>query len=120
MCRMEYQVVTTFTPGGRLHRTEQFSRRQGHNPALSPPTQPPQPPPEPPRHRLATPLAAPPLTMTSSPAMPGLEGAPAMTVSQQGPPQIKFPRTLRSVADLYQLWRYGFGMMPSIDELEKR
>ncbi|KAL2193350.1 transcriptional activator of glycolytic enzymes-domain-containing protein [Corynascus similis CBS 632.67] len=43
-----------------------------------------------------------------------------MTVSQQGPPQIKFPRTLHSVTDLYQLWRYGFGMMPSIDELEKR
>ncbi|KAK4242960.1 transcriptional activator of glycolytic enzymes-domain-containing protein [Corynascus novoguineensis] len=97
MCRMEYQVVTTFTPGGRLHRTEQFARRQGHNPALSPPTQPLQPPPELPR-----------------------QGAPAMAVSQQGPPQIKFPRTLRSVADLYQLWRYGFGMMPSIDELEKR
>ncbi|KAK4097111.1 hypothetical protein N658DRAFT_510681 [Parathielavia hyrcaniae] len=43
-----------------------------------------------------------------------------MTVAQQGPPQIRFPRTLRTVGDLYRLWRHGFAMMPSIDELEKR
>ena len=27
MCRMKYQVVTTFTPGGQMHRTEQFTCR---------------------------------------------------------------------------------------------
>ena len=43
-----------------------------------------------------------------------------MTVANQGPPQIRFPRTLRTVGDLYQLWRHGFAMMPSVDELEKR
>ncbi|KAK4233645.1 hypothetical protein C8A03DRAFT_38638, partial [Achaetomium macrosporum] len=126
--RMEYQVVTTFTPGGRLHRTEQFARRQGCEACLSPP--------EPPRRRPVTPSAGPPLTAVSTldygaalapaPATvaavssPATLGAPAMTVAQQGPPQIRFPRTLRTVGDLYQLWRHGFGMMPSIDELEKR
>ncbi|KAK3302614.1 transcriptional activator of glycolytic enzymes-domain-containing protein [Chaetomium strumarium] len=43
-----------------------------------------------------------------------------MTVTSQGPPQIRFPRTLRTVGDLYQLWRRGFAMMPAIDQLEKQ
>jgi len=43
-----------------------------------------------------------------------------MTIAQQGPPQIQFPRALCSVRDLYQLWRYGLATMPSVDELEKR
>ncbi len=126
MCQMEYQVVTTFTPGGRLRRTEQFTRRQGYEPELL-------------RRGPVTPEAGPPLTTTSrleAPATatatatataavagvssPAVLGAPAMTVAQQGPPQIRFPRTLRTVGDLYQLWRHGFAMMPSIDELEKR
>jgi hypothetical protein len=116
MCRMEYQVVTTFTPGGRLHRTEQFARRQGRDAvSLSPP--------EPPRQRRGTPLAGPPLTtaaMVAGVSSPAALGAPAMTVASQGPPQIRFPRTLRTVGDLYQLWRHGFAMMPAVDELEKQ
>ena len=99
MSRMEYQVVTTFTPGGRLHRTEQFARRQG---------------------RETSPLAAPPLTLAAAVSSPAGLGAPAMTIAQQGPPQIRFPRTLCSVRDLYQLWRHGLATMPSVDELEKR
>ncbi len=43
-----------------------------------------------------------------------------MTVAQEGPPQIRFPRTLRTVGDLYQLWRHGLALMPSVDELERR
>ncbi|KAK4032616.1 transcriptional activator of glycolytic enzymes-domain-containing protein [Parachaetomium inaequale] len=43
-----------------------------------------------------------------------------MTVAQHAPPQIRFPRTLRTVGDLYQLWRYGFAMMPAVDKLEKQ
>lgn len=124
---MEYQVVTTFNPGGRLHQTEQFTRRQGCEALLSPP--------EPPRRRHVTPRAGPPTltavstldygaapaTATAAAASsPAASGAPAMTVAQQGPPQIRFPRTLRTVGELYQLWRYGFPMMPSVDELEKR
>jgi hypothetical protein len=54
---------------------------------------------------------------TSSPAV--LE-APAMTVAQQSPPQIQFPRILRTVGDLYQLWHHGLAMMPSIDECERQ
>ncbi|KAL2141917.1 hypothetical protein VTI28DRAFT_1802 [Corynascus sepedonium] len=113
MCPIEYKVVTTFTPDGMLHRTEQFARRQGHDPNVS--TRPLS---RPPRRGIATPLAGPPPTVTSSPTV--LEGAPPMTVLQQSPPQIQFPRTLRSVGDLYQLWRHGSGTMPSVDELEKR
>lgn len=99
MSRMEYQVVTTFTPGGQLHRTEQFVRRQG---------------------RETSPLAGPPLTLVAAVSSPAGLGAPAMTIAQQGPPQIRFPRALCSVRDLYQLWRYGLATMPSVDELEKR
>ncbi|KAK4236654.1 transcriptional activator of glycolytic enzymes-domain-containing protein, partial [Achaetomium macrosporum] len=128
MCRMEYQVVTTFNLGGRLHRTEQFARRQGHEPSPLPP--------ELPRRRPVTPLAGPPLTAVSqldygaalapAPAIvagvssPAALGAPAMTVTSQGPPQIRFPRTLHTVGDLYQLWRYGFATMPAIDQLKKQ
>jgi hypothetical protein len=131
LCQMEYQVVTTFTPGGRLHRTEQFARRQGYEASPLPP--------EPPRRRPLTPDAGPPLTSVSSleaPATttttaaatatvagvssPAVLGAPAMTLARQGPPQIRFPRTLRTVWDLYHLWRRGFAMMPSIDELERQ
>jgi len=99
MSRMEYQVVTTFTPSGQLHRTEQFARRQG---------------------REASPLAAPPPLTVAAVSSPAGLGAPAMTIAQQGPPQIRFPRTLCSVRDLYQLWRYGLATMPSVDELERR
>ena len=99
MSRMEYQVVTTFTPGGQLHCTEQFARRQGCE---------------------TSPLAAPPLTLAAAVSSPAGLGAPAMTIAQQGPPQIRFPRTLCSVRDLYQLWRYGLATMPSVDELERR
>ena len=128
MCRMEYQVVTTFTPGGWLHRTEQFARRQGHE-AVS------LLPPELPRQRQGTLLAGPPLTTTTmsqldalapAPAIvagvssPAALGAPAMTLASQGPPQIRFPRTLCTVRDLYQLWRHGFATMPAVDELEKQ
>ena len=40
MSRMEYQVVTTFTPSGQLHRTEQFARRQCReaSPLAAPPS----------------------------------------------------------------------------------
>ncbi|KAK4232820.1 hypothetical protein C8A03DRAFT_39543, partial [Achaetomium macrosporum] len=95
-------------------------------------------PPELPRRRQVTPLAGPPVTAVSqlaygaalAPATgtgtvagvssPAVPEAPAMTVAQQGPPQIWFPRTLRTIGELYQLWRHGFAMMPVIDELEKR
>ena len=96
---MEYQVVTTFAPGGRLHRAEHSARRQG---------------------REASPLAGPPLTLAAAVSSPAGLGTPAMTVAQQGPPQIRFPRALCSVEDLHQLWRYGLATMPSVDELEKR
>jgi hypothetical protein len=43
-----------------------------------------------------------------------------MTIAQRGPPQIRFPRTLYSVRDLYQLWRHGFAMIPFVDDLEKQ
>lgn len=130
MRRMEYQVVTTFTSSGRLHRTEQFAHRQGCESSLSPP--------ELPRRRPVTPSLGPPLTAVSrldyaaapgpgpGPAIvaavssPAGLGVPAMTAAQQGPPQIRFPRTLCSVQDLYQLWRHGFAMMPSVDELERQ
>ena len=122
---MEYQVVTTFTPGGRLHRTEQFAHQQGYKPSLLSP-------PEPLRRTPATLLAGPPLTAISRPdygyppatiaavSSPVVLGAPAMTVAQQGAPQIRFPRALRTVRDLHQLWRHGFATMPSVDELEKQ
>jgi hypothetical protein len=133
MCRMEYQVVTTFTPGGRLHRTEQLVRQQGrHKASLSPSELPYQY-----RRPVTPPSAGPPLTTVSrldcgaapAPAAtsmgaaissPAVLGAPAMTVARQGPPQIRFPRMLRTVGDLYQLWRHGLAMMPSIDELERQ
>jgi hypothetical protein len=51
---------------------------------------------------------------------PAVLGAPAMTIAQQGAPQIRFLRMLRIVGDLHQLWRRGFAMMPSVDDLERR
>ena len=124
-------MVTTFTPGGRLHRTEQFAHRQGREAvSLSPP--------ELPRQRRGTPLAGPPLTTATIsqldygaalvPALaiaagvsrPAALAAPAITLALQGPLQIRFPRTLRTVRDLYWLWRYGFAIMPTVDELEKQ
>jgi hypothetical protein len=138
MMRMEYQVVTTFTPGGRLHRTEQFERRQGQQEGFY--ASPLQPQPQLPRQGPVTPRPRPwvippppPLTATglgpdsevtaissSASGGGGRGGAPAMTVAQEGPPQIRFPRTLRTVGDLYQLWRHGLALMPSVDELERR
>ena len=43
-----------------------------------------------------------------------------MTVTPEGPPQIRFPHTLRTVGQLHQPWRYGFAMMPSVDDLERQ
>ena len=91
MCRMEYQVVTTFTPGGRLYRTKQFVHQQGrHKASLSPPGLP--------YRRLVTLLAGPPLTTVSrldyganstpstyigaaAVSSPTVLGAPAMAVA---------------------------------------
>ena len=51
---------------------------------------------------------------------PAALGRPTMTVTPEGPPQIRFPRNPRTVGQFYQLWRYGFAMMPSVDDLEMR
>ena len=119
---MEHQVITTYSPGGRLHRTEQFERRQGCETEVSTRTL------RPPYRRLVTPPVVSPVTAISRPdrraaaavLSPAALGMPAMTVTPKGPPQIRFSRTLRTVQQLHQLWRYWFAMMPSVDDLEMR
>ena len=63
---------------------------------------------------------APALAIVAGISSPVALGAPAMALASQGPPQIRFPRTLRTVRDLYQLWRHGSVMMPAVNELEKQ
>jgi hypothetical protein len=51
-----------------------------------------------------------PVAAASSPAV---LGAPAIAVAQQGAPQTRFLRMLRTVGGLHQPWRRGFALMRS-------
>jgi hypothetical protein len=96
----EITIVTTISPFGRTYRqTVRYDQQEGI-PMSS-------------QQRQSSSLE------TRAPA--GTRAPTAITTTTELPPQIGFPRTIRTVRDFVRLWRHGLaGYMDSVAALEKR